>query len=50
MGCAIDKDPEIYRDVPISLQLVGRKYEDEKVCLFCCLFVTSSVADGEAGT
>ena len=28
----IDKDPEIYRDVPISLQLVGRRYEEEKVC------------------
>lgn len=24
-------DPEIYRGAPISLQLVGRRYEDEKV-------------------
>lgn len=29
-----DKDgqgPEKYRDAPISLQLVGRRYDDEKV-------------------
>jgi len=24
-------EPEKYRDAPISLQLVGRRYEDEKV-------------------
>ena len=24
-------DPEIYQGAPISLQLVGRRYEDEKV-------------------
>ncbi|KAL8831872.1 MAG: hypothetical protein Q9191_000624 [Dirinaria sp. TL-2023a] len=26
------KDPEVYRDLPISLQLVGRRFEDEKFC------------------
>lgn len=25
------KDPEVYRDLPISLQLVGRRFEDEKL-------------------
>ena len=25
-------DPEKYQGAPISLQLVGRRYEDEKVC------------------
>lgn len=24
-------DPESYRDAPLSLQIVGRRYEDEKV-------------------
>jgi amidase len=24
-------DPEKYRDAPVSLQLVGRRYDDEKV-------------------
>jgi hypothetical protein len=24
-------EPEMYRDAPICLQLVGRRYEDEKV-------------------
>lgn len=24
-------EPELYRDAPISLQLVGRRYEDEKI-------------------
>ena len=28
------RDPEIYRSAPISLQLVGRRYEDEKVSDF----------------
>jgi Asp-tRNA(Asn)/Glu-tRNA(Gln) amidotransferase A subunit family amidase len=27
-------DPEFYRDAPVSLQLVGRRYEDEKVSGF----------------
>lgn len=27
-------EPEMYRDAPVSLQLIGRPYEDEKVCLF----------------
>lgn len=25
------RDPEVYRDVPVSLQLVGRRFEDEKL-------------------
>lgn len=24
-------EPEMYRDAPISLQLVGRRYDDEKI-------------------
>ncbi|KAL9609025.1 MAG: hypothetical protein Q9204_009187, partial [Flavoplaca sp. TL-2023a] len=24
-------EPEVYRDAPLSLQLIGRRYEDEKV-------------------
>lgn len=27
----VDRDPEKYRGAPVSLQLVGRRYEDEKV-------------------
>lgn len=27
-----DKEPEIYRGAPVSLQLVSRPFEDEKVC------------------
>ena len=29
----LDDDPEKYRGAPVSLQLVGRRYEDEKVSL-----------------
>ena len=25
-------DPENFKDAPVSLQLVGRRFEDEKVC------------------
>lgn len=25
-------EPELYRDAPVSLQLIGRPCEDEKVC------------------
>ncbi len=28
---SIDPDPEKYSGLPVSLQLVGRRYEDEKV-------------------
>lgn len=27
----ITDDPELYRDAPVSLQLIGRRYEDEKL-------------------
>ncbi|MCJ1375386.1 hypothetical protein MMC20_006621 [Loxospora ochrophaea] len=35
-------DPEKYKGAPISLQLVGRRYEDEKVRLITCVIHTGS--------
>ena len=29
--CGVDDDPKTFQDAPVGLQLVGRKYEDEKV-------------------
>lgn len=31
-------EPELYRDAPVSLQLIGRPCEDEKVCRFYQVF------------
>ncbi|KAL9102226.1 MAG: hypothetical protein Q9163_002608 [Psora crenata] len=38
------QDPEVYRGAPVSLQLVGRRYEDEKVSIHASKTTISMVA------